>query len=215
MGWIRGVGRVQGWTREGDSEGERGERVHGWGPNVVWVLGNYSFPVSFTNHLSLGCKLRANTPTPNTASHCSQGGAPPTRRHPCPRATARGVEPLLCHREHREPLSLPAPPHLLQRPHIDAAASNCSQGGSLRDNTHAREQLLAGWGRFCVTRNREQRCRSLAYLSGYDGPTTTLPRASARGMDPSPGPDDALSSSSTAPVLEEARNCGSSQMQEL
>ena len=55
----------------------------------------------------------------------------------------------------------------------------------------------------------------------YDGPTMTPLRASARGVDPYPGlvddddDDDAMSSSSSAPAFEEARNCGSSQTQEL
>ena len=81
-------------------------------------------------------------------------------------------------------------------------------------STTPREQLLARWDPFCVTRNKGH-CRS---LSGHDGPTMTPPRASARGVDPYPGPDDdddAMSLSSSAPVLEEARNCGSSQTQEL
>jgi hypothetical protein len=70
-----------------------------------------------------------------------------------------------------------------------AAVSICSQGGSLRE-THAREQLLAGWDPFCVTRNRGHCCCS---LSGYDWSTTTPPRASADSacwVDPYPGPDD-------------------------
>ena len=79
---------------------------------------------------------------------------------------------------------------------------------------HAREQQLAGWDPFGVTRNRGHHCRS---LSGNDGPTTTPPRASARGVDTYPGldDDDAMPSLSSAPVFEEARNCGSSQTQEL
>jgi hypothetical protein len=48
---------------------------------------------------------------------------------------------------------------------------------------------------------------SFRVLTGYDGPTTTLPQASAHGVDPYP--------SSSAAVLKEACNCGSSQMQEL
>ena len=84
----------------------------------------------------------------------------------------------------------------------DAAVSICSRGGSLRDDTHT---LL------CY---QEQG----GLLLPQRLPTTTLPRASARGVGPYPGlddnDDDAMSSSS-APVLEGARNCGSSQMQEL
>jgi hypothetical protein len=52
--------------------------------------------------------------------------------------------------------------------------------GSLRVDAHARE-LLAGWDPFCVTRNRGHNCRS---FRGYDGPTTTPPRASACRVEP-------------------------------
>jgi hypothetical protein len=57
----------------------------------------------------------------------------------------------------------------------------------------------------------------LAHLNCYDRPTTSPLRATAHGVDPYPGPndDDAMSSSSSAPVIEGACNCGSPQMQEL
>ena len=52
--------------------------------------------------------------------------------------------------------------------------SICLWGGSLRDDTHAYEQLRAGWDPSCVAWNRGHNCCSLAYLSGYDGPTMSL-----------------------------------------
>jgi hypothetical protein len=57
----------------------------------------------------------------------------------------------------------------------------------------------------------------LAHLNCYDRPTMTPPRATACGVDPYPSPDDddAMSSSSSAPVIKGACNCRSPQMQEL
>ena len=87
------------------------------------------------------------------------------------------------------------------------SVSHCSQGGgSLRDEAHARSKSPGAGG---VT------AAPWPTSPARDEPTTTPPRATARGVDPYPDDDDPVSSSSPAPVLDGARNCGSSQTQEL
>jgi hypothetical protein len=139
-----------------------------------------------------------------------------------PRASARGVDPYQttptpvssCSRGGSLSLSRP---RRRRRRNVVVVISSCARRSpQLRvfPDAGAVSRRLAGWDT-CVTRTRGHS----SFLTGYDGPTTTPPRASARGVDPYPGldddDDDAMSSSSPAPVLEEARNCGSSQTQEL
>jgi hypothetical protein len=81
--------------------------------------------------------------------------------------------------------------------------------------THACEQLLAGW--ICFTLDDRHITTTTPRSQTQDrGGNHPRPRAAACGVDPYPGPgdkDDTLLS--LAPVLEEARNCRSSQTQEL
>jgi len=92
--------------------------------------------------------------------------------------------------------------------------SICSRGGSLLDDTHAHEQLLAGWDPFGCHQEQGAPLPLPQWLRrAHDDTAASI--CSWGGPLPGLDDDDAISSSSSAPVLEEARNCGSSQMQEL
>jgi hypothetical protein len=141
------AGGVQGRTRR------TGAR---WGPRVCF------FFLFFTN-ISLGRNYLAPPPTNDThrRERLLTGWwipyPPPTRQHPRPRATARGVDPLLCHRVQGVSLPLPgtsrAPTDYETTP---TPASNCSRGGSS----------------FVIGR-RGCHCRFLARLACYDTTTAT------------------------------------------
>ena len=80
---------------------------------------------------------------------------------------------------------------------------------------HRREQLLTGW---IPTLSPDDDDDDDLVSSSSSAPVlemTISPRATARRVDPYPIDDDDLVSLSSAPVLEGAHNCGSSQMQEL
>jgi hypothetical protein len=70
---------------------------------------------------------------------------PPTRRHSRPRATACGMDPLLCHRAQGAALPLPGPPrlpHHLAWGHNGTATNNCSWGGSLPQPRRRRRSVV-------------------------------------------------------------------------
>jgi hypothetical protein len=176
--------------------------------------------------MSLGAEAPLQFPGPpqplrqahddTTASNCSWGGSlsAPTTQLLYSREPAIACPPRCRSYRTGESGSL-APPQPLRQAHGDTAASNCSPVDPYETTHMPVSSCLQGdpsgsSGRGGIT---TAPWPTSAVMTGHDD--TAASTCSRGGSLSRPDDDDALSSSSSAPVLEEARNCGSSQTQEL